>query len=100
MAVALLMTFRQAASDFAITFLFLLCLPAISFLLEFYVAFMRVPQLLHPCPGFEYRSGAFSSSGAAPLLTLPPGSDWISTARYLFAFDLADMADYRTRSRV
>ena len=39
--VRLTMTFRQAATDFAITFLFLLCLPAISFVLGFYVAFIR-----------------------------------------------------------
>ena len=40
-AVQLSLTFRQAASEFAITFLFMLCLPAISYLLGFYVAFLR-----------------------------------------------------------
>ena len=35
------LTFRQSAPDFAITFIFLLCLPAMSFLLGFYVAFLR-----------------------------------------------------------
>ncbi|MEP7077130.1 MAG: SpoIIE family protein phosphatase [Acidobacteriota bacterium] len=35
------MSVAQTASDFAITFLFQLCLPLISFLLAFYVAFMR-----------------------------------------------------------
>src|SRR5205823_13688692 len=39
--IALQMTFRQAATDFSTTFLFLLCLPALSFLLGFYVAFLR-----------------------------------------------------------
>ncbi len=33
--------FRDAFTSFSITFLFLLCLPGISFLLGFYVAFMR-----------------------------------------------------------
>lgn len=35
------MSFRQTANDLAILFLFLLCLPALSFVLGFYVAFMR-----------------------------------------------------------
>ena len=40
-AVQLSMTLSQTAGDFAITFLFMLCLPAISYLLGFYVAFLR-----------------------------------------------------------
>ncbi|MEP6788049.1 MAG: SpoIIE family protein phosphatase, partial [Acidobacteriota bacterium] len=40
-AVQLSMSFRQTLSDVLITFLFQLCLPAISYLLGFYVAFMR-----------------------------------------------------------
>jgi len=39
--VALSMTFGESFRDVAITFLFLLCLPGLSFLLGFYVAFVR-----------------------------------------------------------